>query len=153
MSNWYIQIDEQGNPVNHPLLEENLIDIYPNGIPSQYQTFNRMPVPTLNVFQNAGHPPTYEKINGVWQDVWPVTFKTDEEINLIKANIDQSVADIKTARTSKVNTLIADPITTDAQKIAYNNYLAQLQDYTVTDYLNWEVPKIPKLDSNGNIIS
>jgi len=153
MSNWYIQIDEEGNPVNHPMLEENLIDIFPNGIPEKYQPFNRTSIPIPNTFENVSFEPIYQKIDNIWQDVWLITAKPDDEISAIKANIDQVIADIKTTRTSKVNTLIADLSTTDAQKMAYNNYLAQLQDYTVTDYLNWEVPKIPKLDSNGNIIS
>jgi len=153
MSNWYIQVDEQGNTINHPLMEENLIDIYPNGIPAQYQPFIRIPIPTPNVFQTVGNVPSYEKINGVWQDVWPLISDLDEKITQTKLEIDQLVSNIKTDRIAKVNALIINSSTTDAQKFAYNNYLAQLQDYTVTDYLNWEVPKIPKLDSNGNIIS
>lgn len=153
MSNWYIQVDEQGNTVNHPLMEENLIDIYPNGIPAQYQPFIRIPIPTPNVFQTVGNVPSYGKINGVWQDVWPLISDSDEKITQTKLEIDQLVSNIKTDRIAKVNALIINSSTTDAQKFAYNNYLAQLQDYTVTDYLNWEVPKIPKLDSNGNIIS
>lgn len=153
MSNWYIQIDEQGNPVNHPMLEENLIDIYPNGIPKKYQPFMRIPTPIPNVFQMVGDAPSYEKINDIWQDVWPLIQKSTEEVAGIKAQIDQIILNIKTERVAKVNGLIADNSTTEAQKIAYNNYLAQLRIYTVTDYLNWEVPKIPKLDLNGNIIS
>jgi len=152
MENWFIEIDEQGNPVGHPYLEENLADVYKEGIPSKFQPFNRMPMPTLNIFQNVGNVPSYEKINGVWQDVWPITSKTDEEIAQVKANIDEYVINVKTLRTDKVNTLIAASSTTDAQKIVYDNYLAQLQAYTVTDYTNFEVPKVPKLDSNGNII-
>jgi hypothetical protein len=148
----YIKIDEQGNPIGHPYLVENLRDNYPNGIPEEYQPFIRIEQPIPNIFQNVSNQPIYQKINDVWQDVWEITPKTDDEITQIKANIDQIVFNIKTIRTDKVNALIADPSTTDAQKTAYNNYLAQLQGYTVTDYLNWKVPKIPKLDSNGNII-
>ena len=65
----YIEIDEQGNPVNHPLLAENLRNNHPEGIPKKYQTFKRVPKPT----DYAGDPndfPTYQKIDGVWQDVW-----------------------------------------------------------------------------------
>jgi len=153
MENWFIEIDEQGNPVGHPYLEENLVDVYKEGIPSKFQPFNRMPMPVPNVFQTIGDVPSYEKINGIWQDVWPLILNSDEKIAQTKTEIDQLVSDIKTDRIAKVNILIANLETTDAQKAAYNNYLAQLQAYTVTDYLNWEVPKIPKLDSNGNIIS
>ena len=153
MSNWYIQIDDQGNPVNHPMLEENFIDIYPNGIPNQYHPFVRMPMPIPNLFQIVREVPLYGKIDNVWQDIWPLIEKSAEEIVKTKAQIDQIVLNIKTEWIAKVNILLADSSITEAQKTTYNNYLAQLRDYTVTDYLNWEVPKIPKLDSNGNIIS
>ena len=150
----YIKVDENGNAVGHPYLAENLRDHFPNGMPQdQYQTFLRIEKPVPNIFQNISDAPTYQKINDIWQDVWEITSKSDDEISQIKINIDQKVTEIKTIRIDKVNGLIADPATTDAQKPAYNNYLAQLQDYTVVDYLNWEVPKIPKLDLNGNIIS
>ena len=150
----YIKVDENGNAVGHPYLAENLRDHFPNGIPQdQYQTFLRIEKPVPNIFQNVSDAPTYQKINDIWQDVWEITSKSDDEIRQIKTNIDQKVTEIKTIRIDKVNGFIADPATTDAQKTAYNNYLAQLRVYTVTDYLNWEVPKIPKLDSNGNIIS
>jgi hypothetical protein len=153
MSNWYLQIDEQGNPVNHPMLEENLVDIFKDGIPAQYHPFKRVDVPTPNIFQNVGNVPSYQKIDNVWQDVWPIVSKADEEIAQIKENINQEISYIKTIYIGQVNLKLADPSTTDAQKVAYNNYLAQLQDYAVTDYLNWKVPKIPTLDLNGNILS
>ena len=150
----YIKVDENGNAVGHPYLAENLRDHFPNGMPQdQYQTFLRIEKPVPNIFQNISDAPTYQKINDIWQDVWPLIQKSTEEVAGIKAQIDQIILNIKTERVAKVNSLIADNFTTEAQKTAYNNYLAQLQAYTVIDYLNWEVPKIPKLDLNGNIIS
>jgi hypothetical protein len=150
----YIKVDENGNAIGNPYLPENLRDHFPDGVPQdQYQSFIRIERPEPGIFENVSETSTYQKVNGIWQDVWEITSKTNDEIAQIKTNIDQMVFSTKAMRIDKVNGFIADPATTNAQKMAYNNYLAQLQDYTVTDYLNWEVPKIPKLDSNGNIIS
>jgi len=65
----YIEIDEQGNPVNHPLLEENLQLNHPDGIPAKYQLFTRVPRPN-NYTGDVNDFPIYQKIDGIWQDVW-----------------------------------------------------------------------------------
>lgn len=151
--NFYIKVDESGNAVGHPYLVENLKDHFPNGIPEEkYQPFVRVSRPIPGVFENINDQPTYQKIDGIWQDVWDITLKTDVEINAIKANIDEQFAFVKNLRIEKVNALLADLSTTDAQKNVYNNYLAQIQTFTIKDYNNWSVPTVPKLDHNGNII-
>jgi Tfp pilus tip-associated adhesin PilY1 len=147
----YIKVDENGNAVGHPYLFENLRDHFPDGIPQdQYQPFLRVAKPVHNIFQNVNEQPVYKKVDGVWQDVWEITSKTNDEITQIKADIDQIVFNIKTTTVDAVNALMADPLTTDAQKTVYTNYLAQVQSYVVTDYLNWEVPPIPQINLNGN---
>jgi hypothetical protein len=65
----YIEIDEQGNPVNHPLLAENLHANYPDEIPAKYQPFTRVPKPD-NYTGDINDFPTYQKIDGIWQDFW-----------------------------------------------------------------------------------
>jgi hypothetical protein len=62
---FYIQVDENGNAVNHPAFESNLLEAFPNGIPSNWELFEHAP---------GVNPPrmwdvlerTYEKVNGVW---------------------------------------------------------------------------------------
>jgi hypothetical protein len=65
----YIEIDDQGNPVNHPLLAENLRTNHPEGIPNKYQPFKRVPMPD-NYTGNREDWSIYQKIDGIWQDVW-----------------------------------------------------------------------------------
>ena len=65
----YIEIDNQNNPINHPLLEENLLANHPEGIPDKYQPFKRVPKPE-NYTGNIDDFSTYQKIDGIWQDVW-----------------------------------------------------------------------------------
>ena len=65
----YIEVDADGNPVNHPILGENLRGFYVDGLRDKYHPFKRIPKPE----DYAGGPndlPKYEKIDGVWQDVW-----------------------------------------------------------------------------------
>lgn len=76
--NLYIQI-ENGHPVNHPAFESNLIEAF-NEIPSNWELFIRVQRPNPDVYQVLeSDTPTYEKINGVWTDVWALRSMTNEE--------------------------------------------------------------------------
>ena len=74
----YIQV-ENNQTVNHPATEDNLIAAF-GSIPSNWEPFVRVqrPVPVYEVFES--NDPTYEKIDGVWTDVWSLRPMTDSEI-------------------------------------------------------------------------
>ena len=77
--NLYIRL-ENGQPVEHPLIEDNLIHlgIDPDNLPENYTRFERIPQPTLGVYEvYAGF--TYECIDGVVKDVHNVRPMTAEE--------------------------------------------------------------------------
>lgn len=74
----YIQI-KNGSPINHPALEENLTQAY-GKVPSDWELFKRLPAPEIDIYQVFDpQEPVYEKIGGVWQDVWKVRNMTDAE--------------------------------------------------------------------------
>lgn len=76
----YIQIKD-GLPVNHPALEDNLIDAL-GDIPDDWEPFIRIEDPTIsnsNIVLTQSDP-TYENVDGIWQDVWHYRDKTTEEI-------------------------------------------------------------------------
>lgn len=78
--NLYIQIVD-GVPVNHPATEENLVSAL-GAVPSNWEPFKRIENPC---FANkklilVAPEPTYEKVDGVWQDVWHYREKTQEDI-------------------------------------------------------------------------
>jgi hypothetical protein len=74
----YIEI-ENGQPKNSPAFEDNLIKAF-GFIPPHWEPFIRVKPPKLNVYEVvAGENSTYEKINGVWTDVWVVREMTAEE--------------------------------------------------------------------------
>ena len=81
--NLYIQI-ENDQPVNHPAFEDNLIEAF-GSIPNHWEPFTRLEKPTLGANEKFDNPDvTYEKINGVWTDVYHVVEITAEEKAAIK---------------------------------------------------------------------
>lgn len=76
--NLYIEI-ENGQVKNHPALEVNLIAAF-GQIPEHWEPFVRAEEPILEVNQTFGDPKvTYEKVNGVWTDVYHIRDLTAEE--------------------------------------------------------------------------
>jgi len=76
--NLYIQV-ENGQPVNHTAFEDNLIDAF-GSVPSNWEPFIRVEIPRPTVYQVLNSTePTYQKVNGVWTDVWDLTEMTDAE--------------------------------------------------------------------------
>jgi hypothetical protein len=87
--NLYIETDSNGNPINHPAFEDNLLEVF-GGIPEHWESFIRLEMPKPSVYQVlVSQDPTYQKINGVWTDVWALRDMTDSE----KAAKQQAVKD------------------------------------------------------------
>ena len=96
--NLYIQT-ENGNAVNHPAFEDNLIAAF-GSIPANWETFIRVerPIPTLYQVLDSQEP-TYQKANGAWSDTWSVRDMTAEE----KAAKQQAVKDAWASRPDAAN--------------------------------------------------
>ena len=78
--NLYIQI-ENAQPVNHPAFEDNLIEAF-GSIPDYWEPFVRIENPVVNAYQILeSTESTYQKVNGVWTDVWQLRDMTAEEKN------------------------------------------------------------------------
>lgn len=76
--NLYIQVQD-GQCVNHPALEENLIQAF-GKVPDNWELFVRVqPVLPDEYHVLASQEPTYQKINGAWIDVWDIREMTLEE--------------------------------------------------------------------------
>ena len=79
MISLFIRIDENGNAVDHPALEMNLLQAFGN-IPPNWERFIRVARPIVGVYQKIlNDEPTYQKVDGVWTDVWTVIEVTEEE--------------------------------------------------------------------------
>jgi len=76
--NLYIRV-ENGQAVDHPALEDNLIDAL-GSVPDNWEPFNRVEAPVPNLYQVLDPvEPSYEKVDGVWTDVWTVRDMTSDE--------------------------------------------------------------------------
>jgi hypothetical protein len=75
--NLYIET-ENGVTKNHPAFEDNLIEAF-GSVPAHWEPFIRVERPS-GIYQILeSFNPTYEKVNGIWTDVWAVRDMTVEE--------------------------------------------------------------------------
>lgn len=90
MMKLYIQT-ENGEPVNHPAFEENLIAAF-GGVPDHWKPFVRVERPVIGMYEVLeSETPVYQQVDGVWTDVWSVRPMTAEEITAKKEEIKQAV--------------------------------------------------------------
>ena len=76
--NLYIET-ENGVTKNHPAFEDNLLQAF-GSIPAHWEPFTRVERPALGVYEvMTADEPTYEKVDGVWTDVWHKRDMTVEE--------------------------------------------------------------------------
>lgn len=77
----YIQL-ENGEPINHPIMESNLVQAFPNidlnNLPSNFARFERVPGPGLGAYE-VSEGATYEWVDGIVKDVHHVRVMTAEE--------------------------------------------------------------------------
>lgn len=77
--NMFIKVVD-GQPVDHPAVEENLIKAFGH-VPEDWEPFLRVVQPDLGVYKVFDPAtPSYEKVNGVWTDVWFIRDMTPEEV-------------------------------------------------------------------------
>jgi len=96
--NLYIEI-ENGIAKNHPAFENNLIQAF-ESIPQCWEPFSRIEPPILTIYQILNtEEPVYEKIDGVWTDVWSIRDMTTEEV----ANKQQEAKDAWAALPNRDN--------------------------------------------------
>ena len=99
MISLFIRVDESGNAVDHPALEMNLLQAFGN-IPPNWERFIRVERPIVGLYQKIlNDEPTYQKVDGVWTDVWTVIEVTEEE----KAAEQQAAKDIWAALPNRDN--------------------------------------------------
>lgn len=73
----YIQI-ENGVPVSHPALEDNLLGAF-GEIPPNWEPFVRVAKPEVYLKKVVSDEPEYKKVDGVWTDVWTLVDVSPEE--------------------------------------------------------------------------
>lgn len=100
----YIQV-ENGLPINHPAFEDNLIAAF-GVVPDNWEPFVRIPRPDLSDYKVLlNETPSYQKVDGVWADVWDVRDMTPEERSAFDAQkqADEREAKIAAAHHYQIN--------------------------------------------------
>lgn len=80
----YIRLDENGNPVEHPIFGDNFRQAFPdidtNNLPSNFAKFIRVKRPALGVYEKNQQVEYVKGEDGVVRDVWSVEQMTAQEI-------------------------------------------------------------------------
>ena len=92
----FIQVDENGQAVNHPIVGSNFREAFPhidvNNLPSNFARFVRVPAPMPSVYEK-NHRVTYQKRpDGVWTDVHSCDLMTKEEITALQDQVKANFA-------------------------------------------------------------
>jgi len=141
-----------GQPVNNPVYESNLIQAY-GYVPPEYQPFTRVQQNvTPLIYQNAID--TYQNVNGQWQDVWIISEQTAEEKAATTAHINANGVEQQQGLIDYANTTIVDlTVAGDTQGVeVWNTYLTNLNAWVMPpinpnwtqNTINYNFPNQPK---------
>ena len=143
-----------GQPFEHPILEENFIQVYPqidiNNLPSEFANFERVEFDEnnlpLDVYESAYTQ--YEWVGSVVKDVWYKRPMNEEQIaNKNKALVENKEGR-KTWRLTKWNSVLAE-LTDEASKQAVQNYIDTLTAYVIADAPSEALPQAPLKNEDG----
>jgi hypothetical protein len=100
----FIRVDQNGNPVDHPIFGDNFRLAFPDidvdNLPSEFARFIRVQCPQVGVYEVLDSTePSYQLVDGVFTDVWALREMTDAE----KSAKQQTVIDQWTAMPSFPN--------------------------------------------------
>jgi hypothetical protein len=85
--NLYIKTNGNGNTISNPAFEDNLIEAF-GFIPPEWEPFVRVESPICSVYQIIDPPnSTYQKVNGIWTDVWTVRDMTEAEKTALQQEV------------------------------------------------------------------
>jgi len=75
----YIKVID-GQPDKAPFFEENLLEFYKEGIPPEYEPFERLQNTLVPSFTQKVTLSFQKNENGVWHDVWTIVELTEQEL-------------------------------------------------------------------------
>jgi hypothetical protein len=142
-----------GQPVEHPNLESNLLQAFPEGIPSEYEPFERKEtILQPGPFQTASS--VYLKDdNGVWYDHWVITDFTDlqkqEKLKELEYKINLRIGHFK--EVAKQGILVCMASSDLAGVNAFTQFLKRLEDYKLVSAMpvSPPMPTVPLKGEDG----
>ena len=92
----FIQIDENGQAKEHPIMGDNFRQAFPNidvnNLPSNFARFERVPAPTPSPYEKNRSVSYQKRSDGVWTDVFVCEQLTQEEIVALQDQVKASFA-------------------------------------------------------------
>jgi len=93
---FFIQIDENGQAKEHPIVGDNFRQAFPhidiNNLPSNFARFERVPAPIRAPYEK-NHRTSYQKrSDGVWADTYACDPMTSEEIVVLQDQVKAAFA-------------------------------------------------------------
>jgi hypothetical protein len=74
----FIEISD-GNPVAHPATEENILSAFPEGVPKNFEEFEKTKTTLRPAFYQKTTVEYVKNENGIWTDVWSIVEMTEAE--------------------------------------------------------------------------
>jgi hypothetical protein len=150
--NLYIKVID-GSPVDHPLLETNLLHIHDEleNIPDHYEPFVRVGQNVKpGLYQKVVS--TYEKIDGVWQDVWTVVDMTDDEKSIRESELKDWFDKAKEDLLNKLNYTIQNPksILQMSSILVFTEYKTLIESLHFDPNVS-EFPAFPRYDYENEV--
>ena len=143
----YIEVDENGNCVNHPILGDNLryaLEIDPV-THHKYEQFARVTFAESGLEAKLLQKPvcSYQKINGIWTDVWEIVDLVDEELEEKIKSLDDHVKGFKDYFINKITELMKNE-TSSSKLDEYQNYINSINNW-IPDYNAFRIlyPEVP----------
>lgn len=144
-----------GQPFEHPIFGDNFREAFPDvdvdNLPPEFARFERVEHP-----QAAGtfevDEVSYQWVDGMVKDVWTVRPMTSEE----EAQKRQDLTDSANASVEFMKGMAqqnADNAPSVEAKQAWLDYLSQLNEWTLTDPVNPNIPRPPLIKADGTVMS
>ena len=143
-----------GQPFEHPILEENFIQVYPNidvnALPADFANFERTDFDgdTFPVGVYEMPYSKYEWVGNVVKDVWYTKPMNEEQIIAKNEAIVKNKEGHKSQRLEKWKSVLAE-LTDEASQQVVQNYIDILTAYVIADAPLADLPKAPLKNEDG----
>jgi hypothetical protein len=149
----YIKVID-GKTIDHPAFEENLLYAFPDGIPVEFEPFERI--------LDDRKPGFYEKTvcsyvkneNGVWQDKWQIVSMSQEERQVQETKVTDQINDILKKRKETAKDMIIHYLKLSELNSVnvWQSYLERLNNWSLIslDPITPTLPNIPIKESLTN---
>jgi len=148
-----------GVPNEHPAYEENLLQAFPEGIPSTFEPFERTPI------DRNFTPTSLQKItctyvkneNGVWRDLWQVEelagLEREAKITQLTSQVNETLSRMKLNTQNAISKCMEH---SDLSGLAaWSDFLDKLNAWQLISVapLSPELPAFPKRNAEGLWVS